>query len=269
MAPKTDTKTDTKTKDAKKDVAAAPAPKKKLAILVGGALIVVIGAAAAFMAVPSKPPPKPLLEGPYVARLAKEDLQVNLSGENGKRYLVLSLSAEYFTYDQVAVLAHLGVEGDSADPLFSTRLKDTMITLAARKTREQVEDPVQMEAFLMEVRGAVEPLLFPVSLGDSNSPQTRDTKSGLRVGESVMESSMRGLLHENFLVVDAERKTIRLGDGPEVAFRGDERDLRVTAKNTEFVFVDVTGLNPDFSGEIPVGVQGRLRRIYRGQVLIQ
>ena len=121
----------------------------------------------------------------------------------------------------------------------------------------------------MEVRGALEPILFPVCIGDSTTPQARDTKSGLRVGESVMESSLRALLHERALTVDAGRKTIRLDGGPETAFRGDERDLRVTGTTGEFVFVDVTGLDPDFSGEVPVGVQGRLRRLYRDQVLVQ
>jgi len=263
------TKQDDKSKDAKKDGAAAPAPKGKLGILVGAVTAVALGGVLALLAIPKKDAPKPKLEGPFVARLAKEDLQVNLAGENGKRYLVLALSAEYFAYDQASVLAHLGVEGDAADPLFATRLRDTMLRMASRKTREQVEDPVQMEAFLMEVRGALEPILFPVCIGDSTTPQTRDTKSGLRVGESVMESSLRSLLHERALTVDAGRKTIRLDGGPETAFRGDERDLRVTGSTGEFVFVDVTGLDPDFSGEVPVGVQGRLRRLYRDQVLVQ
>jgi hypothetical protein len=262
-------KTEDKTKDAKKGEAAEPAPKGKLGFLIGALLSLVMGAGAAIMAVPKKPDPVPRLEGPFVARLSKEDLQVNLVGENGKRYLVLGLSAEYFAYDQAAVLKQLGVEAESSDPLFATRLTDTMLRLAARKTREQVEDPVQMEAFLMEVRGAVEPLLFPVCIGDATSPQAGDMESGLRVGESIMEASLRGLLHEHTLEVDSARKTIRLDEGPEVGFRGDERDLRVTSPTGSFVFVDVTGINADFSGKVSVGVLGRLRRIYRGQVLVQ
>lgn len=261
-------KTDDKSKDAKKDAQAEPAPKKRLGLLIGAATFLVLGAGAAVMALPKKPEPVPRLEGPFVARLSKEDLQVNLSGENGKRYLVLGLSAEFFAYDQAAVLKQLGSD-DSTDLLFTTRLTDTMLQLAARKTREQVEDPVQMEAFLMEVRAAVEPLLFPVCVGDSNAPQARDTKSGLRVGESVMESSLRGLLHDHEITLDGERKTIQLDKGAQVKYTGNERDLRLTAPSGEFTFVDVTGVDPEYSGTIPVGVQGRLRRIYRGQVLVQ
>jgi len=261
-------KTDDKTKDAKKDAQAAPAPKKRLGLFVGAATFLVLGAGAAVMAVPKKPAPVPRLDGPFVARLSQEDLQVNLAGENGKRYLVLGLSAEFFAYDPAAVRNQLGGEG-ATDLLFTTRLTDTMLQLAARKTREQVEDPVQMEAFLMEVRAAVEPLLFPVCVGDSSAPQTRDSKSGLRVGESVMESSLRGLLHDHEITLDGARKTIRLDEGPQVKYSGNERDLRLTASNGEFTFVDVTGVDAEFSGTVAVGVQGRLRRIYRGQVLVQ
>jgi flagellar basal body-associated protein FliL len=263
------TKTEDKAKDAKKVEAGEPAPKSKLGLVIGAVTFLVLGAGAAVMAVPKKAEPIPRLEGPFVARLSKEDLQVNLAGENGKRYLVLGLSAEYFAYDQAAVLKQLGVEAETSDPLFATRLTDTMLRLAARKTREQVEDAVQMEAFLMEVRAAVEPLLFPVCVGDSTSPQTRDMKSGLRAGESIMDSSLRGLLHEHVLAVDSTRKTVRLDEGPEVAYTGEERDLRVTSPTGLYTFVDVTGLLPEFSGDVPIGVLGRLRRIYRGQVLVQ
>ncbi len=262
-------KTDDKAKDAKKDGEQAPAPKKKIGFVVGVAMFLVLGAGAAVMAVPKKPEPIPRLEGPFVTRLSKVDLQVNLAGENGKRYLVLGLSAEYFAYDQAKVLEQLGLTDAASDALFATRLTDTMLRLAARKTREQVEDPVQMEAFLMEVRGAIEPLLFPVCIGDSMSQQSPDSKSGLRTGESIMESTLHGLLYDHELTVDSTRKTLRLDEGPEAAFRGDERDLRVTSPKGEFVFLDVTGLDAKFDGKVAVGVQGRLRRIYRGQVLVQ
>ena len=265
------TKTEEKPKDAKKEGAEAAPPRKKLAVLIGAALIVTLGIVAAFVAVPAKEAPKPRLEGPYVAKLSKDDLQVNLAGENGKRYLVLSLSAEYFAYDPAAVVSYLGVEGEAegGDTVFATRLKDTMLRLAARKTREQVEDPVQMEAFLIEVRSAIDPLVFPVTVGDAVSLQSADTASGLRVGESVMDSTLRGLLHDHELEVDPKRKTLRLDGGPEFAYRGDERDLRVDGPTGETVYLDVTGLDPEFAGKVPVGVTGRLRRLYREQVLVQ
>jgi flagellar basal body-associated protein FliL len=276
MATDTDKTTKAPAAEAGKPAEGGGAKKKRLGVLAALAVAGACGALAAVVALPHKEPPKPVLEGPFVAHLSKENLQVNLAGENGKRYLVLSLNAEYFAYSETYVTARLGGGKDGGhggeaaeDPLYTAMLKDTLLRMAARKTREQVEDPVQMEAFLMELRAAVEPLLFPVCVGDAMGPQQADSKSGLRAGESVMESTLRGLLHDHALHVDAVRRTIRLDEGPAASFRGDERDLRVTGADGEFVHVNVAGLDPAFVGEVPVGAAGRVRRIYRDQVLVQ
>jgi len=276
MATEQPTKDDSTTPAAKEEPASGQ--KTKALLLTIGSCFV-FGAALAVAAIPGKAVPKHSLEGPFVAQLSKENLQVNLAGENGKRYLVLGLNAEYFAYSEHYVTARLGSDGATsggsggetapADPLYTAMLKDTLLRLAGRRTREQVEDPVQMEAFLMEVRSAVEPLLFPVCIGDSSSPHASDTKSGLLTGESVMDSTFHGLLHEHVLRVEAPRKRIRLDDGPEVSFHGDERDLRVDAPDGSHVFVNVARLDPGFSGEVAVGVAGRVRKIYRREVLVQ
>jgi hypothetical protein len=259
--------------------AAPAAAKKKKSLFLTLGLCTVVGTALAVVAIPGKVEEAPTLEGPFVALLSKESLQVNLAGENGKRYLVLGLNAEFFAYSEHYVAARLGTqpagsgshggEPHAPDPLYTAMLKDTLLRLAGRRTREQVEDPVQMEAFLMEVRAAVDPLLFPLCVGDSTSPQVPDSTSGLLVGESAMDSTYRGLLHEHALVVDARRKAIRLDQGPEITFRGDERDLRVTAADGTTAYVNVSRLDPGFSGEVPLGVAGRVRRIYRQEVLVQ
>jgi flagellar basal body-associated protein FliL len=269
-------KTPDAAKGAPEKAADAPPSKAKVWIL-AAVLATAAGATLAVMAVPKAPEPKPVLEGPFVARLSKQDVQVNLAGENGKRYLVLGLNAEYFAYDESFVAARLGnaaAAGGSAtpaveDPLYTAMLKDLLVRMASRKTREHVEDPVQMEAFLGEIRTAVEPLLFPVCIGDSVVPQHPDTKSGLRVGESIMDSTMRGMLHDHALEVSAPTKTIRLDGGPVVTFTGEERDLKLTGEQGECLYVNVTGLNPDFVGKVPIGVAGRVRRIYREQLLMQ
>lgn len=277
MATKTEAKP--KTPDAAKAAEAAEAPpsKKKLWI-VGAVVACAAGSLLAFMAAPKHAEPKPELEGPFVARLSKQDVQVNLAGENGKRYLVLGLNAEYFAYDESFVAARLGnaaaggEHGAAAaveDPLYTAMLKDLLVRMASRKTREHVEDPVQMEAFLAEIRTAVEPLLFPVCIGDSVVPQHPDKKSGLRVGESIMESTMRGMLHDHELDVSAPAKTIRLDQGPVVSFTGEERDLKLEDEHGAFLYVNVTGLDPKFVGKVPIGVAGRVRRIYREQLLMQ
>jgi hypothetical protein len=275
----TKTETNPRAPDAAKvGGAATDAPPNKKGPWIAGAVIAIaLGTTLAFMAAPKRVEPKPEIEGPFVARLSKQDVQVNLAGENSKRYLVLGLNAEYFAYNESYVATRLGNAGAGGghgeaaveDPLYTAMLKDMLVRMASRKTREHVEDPVQMEAFLMEIRAAVEPLLFPVCIGDSNMPQCADSKSGLRVGESIMESTMRGMLHEHDLDVSAPTKTIRLDAGRPVAFTGDERDLKLEGEHGEFLYVNVAGLDPMFVGKVPIGVAGRVRRIYREQLLMQ
>ena len=51
---------------------------------------------------------EPELEGPFVAKLSKTDIQANLAGADGKRYVVMSLQAEYYAYDESYVQGRLG-----------------------------------------------------------------------------------------------------------------------------------------------------------------
>jgi hypothetical protein len=207
--------------------------------------------------------------------LSKSDIQANLAGADGKRYVVLSLQAEFFAYEEHYVTSRLGGgaaggHGGAAteDPLYLVSLKDAMIKLAATKTLNQVTDPVLVDSFLEEVREAVDPVLFPVYVGDSLAPATPDTKSGLRVGESNSSATMRGLLHEHFVDVDAGKKTISLDDGPVMKLE-KSRDLQVVNKKGEFVFLDTTKISEGFSGKVPIGVPGRVKRIFRDSFLVQ
>ncbi|MCE9593716.1 MAG: hypothetical protein K8S98_05945 [Planctomycetes bacterium] len=253
----------------------APKKSKKMLFVGGGAAAVLaLAFIASLMAVP-KPHEEPELEGPFVAKLSKEQIQANLAGADGKRYLVLSLQAEYFAYEEHYVTGRLG--GGAAgghggapteDPLYLAMLKDALLTLAATKTINQVTDPVLIDSFLEEVREAVDPVLFPVYVGDSLAPGTADKVSGLRVGESVAKSTMRGLLHEHAVEIDAARKTIALDDGPPMALE-KSRDLQVVDRRGEFVYLDTTKLVEGFSGEVPVGAPGRVKRIFKDSFLVQ
>lgn len=252
-------------------------PKKKTMLYVGGgaAALLAVAFVASLMAVPKKAH-EPELEGPFVAKLSKTDIQANLAGADGKRYVVMSLQAEYYAYDESYVQGRLGGGasggghgGASAeDPLYMATLKDALLNLAATKTINQITDPTFSEPFLEEIREAVDPVLFPVFLGESHSPYLPDEKSGLRMGESAMESTMRGLLHEHFIEIDAQDKTLQLDDGPALPIRKD-RDLKLANRKGETVYVDTTRLEPAFSGKVPVGVPGRVRRIFKDSFLIQ
>src|SRR5262245_6419199 len=111
-----DAKKDDARKDAKKeDGAAEAAPKKsKTPMLLGGGAfgVVALGWMLSLMAVPKLDHGhKPRLEGPFVARLSKTEIQVNLSGESSKRYLVMGLTGEYMAYDEAYVNGRLGIAG--------------------------------------------------------------------------------------------------------------------------------------------------------------
>ncbi|MFO1011669.1 MAG: hypothetical protein U1F29_16530 [Planctomycetota bacterium] len=280
---------DAKKDEAKKDdkkaegAGAEGAPKKnKLPMMLGGGAVAMIalGWIFATMAVPKKDKEeKPHLEGPFVARLSKTEIQVNLTGEGSKRYLVMMLNGEYMAYDEAYVNGRLGIGGagggghggdaPTEDPLYTIQLKNALLSLASTRTREQVTDPVQIEGFLEEARRLVEPVLFPVYIGDSHSPHHADSKSGLKLGESMHESDMRGLLHDHEIDVDPVKKRLRFDEGPSVDYEGNERDLELENERGDKVFVDVSELKEDFTGKVPIGVPGRLRKIYRESFLVQ
>ncbi|MBI5362643.1 MAG: hypothetical protein HZA53_05655 [Planctomycetes bacterium] len=279
-----DAKKDEPKKDDKKadGQPAEGAPKKnKLPMMLGGGAVAMIalGWIFATMAVPKKDhEEKPHLEGPYVARLSKTEIQVNLAGEGSKRYLVMMLNGEYTAYDEAYVNGRLGIAGaggghggdaPAEDPLYTIQLKNAVLSLASTRTREQVTDPVQIESFLEEARRLVEPVLFPVYIGDSHSPHHADSKSGLKLGESMHESEMRGLLHDHEIDVDSIKKRLRFDEGQSVDFEGRERDLELVNEHGDKVWLDVSELKDDFTGKVAIGVPGRLRKIYRESFLVQ
>lgn len=259
------------------------APKKsKAPLMIGGGALgaIVIGYVLSLMAVPAKEPPKPHLEGPFVARLSKSDINVNLAGESAKRYLSMQLQAEYFAYDESYVAGRLGIptahgggghggDAPAEDPIYTAQLKNALLKLASTKTRDQVTDPVLVDGFLEDVRAVVDPILFQICVGDSHSPHDPDSKSGIRAGESSSESEFRGLLWEHVIEVDNVRKEIRFDGGPAVQYTGHELDLAVPDKQGQKIYLNLTSLKPDFSGEVQIGVPGHVRAIYRESLLIQ
>jgi hypothetical protein len=259
------------------------AKKSKAPVVFGGGALAMIalGYILSLMAVPTKEPPKPELEGPFVAGLSKSDIQVNLAGEGNKRYLVMKLQAQYFAYDENYVAGRLGVavlhggggggHGDAPveDPIYTAQLKNALLKLGSTKTRDQVTDPVLIDGFLEDVRTIVDPILFPIYVGDSHAPQDGDKVSGVKVGDSSTEADFRGLLHEHELEVDNVRRKVRLDDGPWAEYEGHERDLKVSSKQGQKVYVNLTELKPNFNGKVPIGVPGRVRAIYRESLLVQ
>jgi hypothetical protein len=257
----------------------APKSKKPLIVGVGAIVVVVFGGLMSMMAMPKKKLDHHLLEGPFISKLCKNEIQVNLAGEGSKRYLAMELNVEYFAYEESYVTARLGTGGaagggehggdkaGSGDPLYLAMLQDSLLQITSRKTRDQVTDPCRSKRSSKK-RVAVDPL-FPVRVGDAHGQMQADSKSGLRAGESIDESTFRGYLYEHNIQLDATKRTLKLDDGPTLTYQGTERDLKVDNGKKQFVRVDVSTVDPEFVGNVPIGIAGKVRRIYRDKFLVQ
>lgn len=235
----------------------APKKSKKGLFLVGGVmLLMLVGYLGASMGVPSEEP-IPQLEGPFVIGLneADKNMQINLASTDQTVYLLISLSAEFDAYEAGEL------EGRMTDPRYRTYLMDALVSLCSEKTPESLEGRDSKDAFKLEVLDAIDPILFPVKFGDAAEPLAADPNSGLRPGISTFNASLRGRYYDHKLTLDVPNKTIRLDDGEELTFIGDEDDLAVSNASGKFVFVNLTMLDPEFVGEVKVGVTGRIRRI--------
>ena len=262
----------------KKPVEASPAPAeaaapiksgKKRGALLGGGVAGVIGLAwaLALVAVPSEAHDdsgEHRIAGPFVVEVSPSaGFQVNLAGDGGKHYLSLKLNVEVDAFEE-------GYAGARASqPLYQAKLTDAVLRTSSQKTKSELDNAVGREVFREELRVALDPVLFPVHVGDQGAPENAHEPSGLRAGRSIARSSFRGLFFEHALHLDAARKSIRLDDGKEVAFQGDETDLHVADARGKGVFVDVSALHEDFVGAVPTGTFGRVRNVYFNTFLTQ
>ena len=249
--------------------AAAPAaqkPKKKGLALSGG-IVSLIGLAWALsmVAVPAKHEEiRHEIGGPFVANISPATgFQVNLAGRGGKNYLAMSLKAEVDAYAETYATER------TADPLYQAKLTDAVLKVAARKTKLDLDTEVGKDVFREELKVALDPVLFPVHVGNETAAGGRHPESGLRAGASNDRATMRGYFYEHKLDVDTVLKTIRLDDGQPLRFQGDETDLLVTDAAGRGVYVDVTGLHHGFRGPVRAGTFGRVRNIYFGSFLTQ
>ena len=243
-----------------------PQKKSRKGLYLGGSLVALVATAylLSLMAVPLQEKRVPF-DGPFVIDLfpEKEKLQVNLSGDGGKRYLVMTLKAEFEAYSEAYAASRV------AEPLYRAMEKDALIKVARKKTKDDLSDHVGEEVFKHEVRDAMDPILFPVHVGNPMDAHKAHEKSGLRAGRSNFEATLRSGFYDNILKVDAPNKTLELGQGPLVSFEGDETDLLVENERGEYVYVDVSGLHADFIGELHVGPFGTIKSIYFNQFLVQ
>jgi flagellar basal body-associated protein FliL len=204
------------------------------------------------------------IEGPFVADISPQNgFQVNLAGKGGKHYLAMSIRAEVDAFEE-SYATRL-----TNDRLYQAKLTDAVLKVASRKTKDDLDDPAGKDLFREELRIALEPVLFPVHVGNESEASARHGESGLRPGSSMGRATMRGLFFEHELELDAAAKTVRLDGGPSVTFSGEETDLAVEDGHGRTIYVDVNGIEPAFRGSIHAGVMGRVRNIYFSSFLTQ
>lgn len=244
--------------------AAAKGGKGGFKLLAAIVVLIAAGAGIAVMAIPSKDPGVQAFHGPWSFKFFEERLSTNTLDDNFSRFFQFDPSCNYFAYEESYVPSRM------ADPDFLPALKEAMTNVVARFTlgKIMVDNSSDEFALVAQLEHAVEPIVFPVHVGDSILPLSADPKSGLRPGDSLdRRGTFRGAFFENHLMVDAAAKTVRLGEGVEVTFAGGETDLEVRGSDGSRLYLDVTALKPGFEGKVRVGVKGRIRQIYLGQKL--
>ena len=127
---------------------------------------------------------------------------------------------------------------------------------------EQITNGTWRERFAEQVRSRVTSAVFPVHLGESILPLQVDPESGLRPGDSYRKATFRGRFYDHLLKIDSTKKTLQIDEGPITVFEGNEIDLAVHSSSGDVIYVDLSELKPDFVGEIPVGVHGRIRQVF-------
>lgn len=237
-----------------------------LKLLLGIVIVVAAGGGIALMAIPKKDPPIPTLEGPWSLTFFDDVFVANTLDDNFSRYIRFSPSCSYFAYDP------LYAPGRLADPDLLPALNESISNVVAkfRLNEIMVDGSGEEMALTAQLEQVIEPLLFPVHVGETVLPLEVDPESGLRVGDSQeRRGTFRGRFQENFITVDGPAKTLQLGDGDAVTYTGSETDLELRASDGRTVFVDVTKVLPEFQGKVKVGVRGRIRQIYLGNKLAQ
>ena len=238
--------------------------KSSLKLLGGVVGLLGAGTALALMAMPKKDK-TPSFDGPAMHNLVEPPEVVgNPLDDNYARYFRFHPSCSFMAYD-------LGYpEGRRADPHYEPLLREAISTTISTYTMDELMSG-NSETWLPElIESIVEPILFPVHLGETATPYDQHEESGLRLGPSQeREGTFRGAFFEHTLHVDVPEKTMQLDDGPEVTFESGAFDVLVEAPNGSKVYVDVSAANEEFVGDIHIGVMGRIRRLFPGDKMAQ
>jgi hypothetical protein len=115
----------------------------------------------------------------------------------------------------------------------------------------------------------VDPVVFPVVVGEPDDGLGADSESGLAPGRSFREGTFRGAFFDHLLTVNGPEMTVSMDGAEPVSFAASDMDVPVYDSEGRVFFLDVTRLDPDFVGDVQVGVKGQIRRVLREKLLAQ
>jgi hypothetical protein len=237
-----------------------------LKLMVGVVLLIATGGGIAMMAMPKKARGPETFSGPWSFAFFDSDFIGNTIDDNFSRFIKFAPTCSYFAYEQAYANQR------KADPDFLPSIDEAMTNVVASfKLLEIMKDGSGEElALAARLEEVLEPILFPVHVGESVLPLERDPESGLRVGDSQQRfGTFRGAFREHFIEVDARAKTLKLADGDVFTYSGSETDFEVRTADGRKLFVDVTKVKPDFKGKVNAGIQGRIRQVHLGRKIAQ
>jgi len=243
-------------------------PKRsKRGLILSSSILCVIAAAAttAFLGVPKE---TSWDYSRFVVPLKAEPFEVNLADEGRRRYLVMDLIVDVRSYDEESTRAWV------ADPICVSYLDHAVNSVGSAATMDEVyditgPDGVQGKLFMEQIRASVEEVLFAVQCGDAPDPMTKDTMSGLAPGISNRKATLRGPLSGHSVQLDCISHTIQFDDGDMYTFDGTEDDFHLTNAAGDSIYVDLTALELDFVGSVPVGVSGRILSVLKRKFVVQ
>lgn len=241
---------------------ASPKGKKKLFVGGGIAAVIAAGAIAATMAIPSKET-KRNYDGPFRHVLFEEQFHCNIHEEGRTRFLQMKPVAMFMSYDGNYLMTRM------QDELYAPQVEQAVFRVASTKSLDEIYGEVNESTFGEELKDALDPVLFPVHIGDSRLPWDTDSTTGLRPGLSSDKATFRGRFDEHLLHVDGVEYQLWLDDGPKSDFDPGSLDVRVVSTGGDVIFVDTGGLEEGFTGEVKVGVQGQVRQIIPTGLMVQ
>ena len=140
-------------------------PKKNrgpLKLLLGVMTLVALGVIGAVFAIPKKAAPK-AFKGPFHSVVSDAKIAVNLRDNSGKRYLQINGEVLYFAYDG----SYMNQRQN--DPFYKSMLINAINRISSDKYMDDVHSGARREQFIEELREGIEPIAFPVHIGNTHA----------------------------------------------------------------------------------------------------